>query len=37
MLHPQLPQGMQVGALALGLMNKVAGAATMLSALRRRP
>jgi NAD(P)-dependent dehydrogenase (short-subunit alcohol dehydrogenase family) len=38
LLHPLAPEGMQVNPIALGVMDKVAGVATTISALlRRRP
>ena len=36
-LHPLSPEGMQVPKLALGVMNTVAGLATKVGAMRRRP
>ena len=36
LLHPLKPEGMQVHPMALGMLDKVAGVATKLSALRRR-
>ncbi len=36
LLHPLKPEGMQVNAIALGLLDKVAGVATKLKALRSR-
>ena len=36
LLNPLSPQGMQVNPLALGMLDKVAGVATKLSALRRK-
>ena len=36
LLHPLEPEGMQVGPIALGVLDKVAGVATKVAAIRRR-
>ena len=37
LLHPLQPEGMQVNPIALGVLDRVAGLATKISAMRRKP